>query len=214
MKMRIMMVVMLVASIAMFSTGAFAYFSSTKSLATSTITAGTLELKLANGTGPGVCSGVSYGDTAAGWNFDKMVPGDFVDGTICMQNIGNVDMGRVWYDWSGLVETPAGKNFASKLVIVDIRDNLDGTNQAAVLAGLGIKTLADLAGMNNAPEFTGGAGYDAWSATTIYPYIVANGTGWMYLKLQFDVNAGDEFQGTNLVFNTTIKATQKTADLK
>jgi predicted ribosomally synthesized peptide with SipW-like signal peptide len=210
MKTKIFVVLALVASIAMFSTGAFAWFTSTRTLKPSTITAGTLELQVANGTGVGECGAASYGTTANGWSFDKMVPGEFVDATICLKNNGNVDMGRVWYDWSDLVNTPIGMNFAGQLKIVDIRDSLDGANQAPILAGMGINTLADLANLNNAPDFTG-SHPDAWSATSVYPYINAGQTGWMYMKLQFNENADDNFQGVSLTYKTTIKATQKTA---
>jgi hypothetical protein len=200
MKKRITIIVVLVLSIAMLGTGAFAYFSSTRIITGSTISTGTLELLLKND-----CRGANtalYGETASAWNFAGMVPGEYVDQTICFKNNGTVAAGRVWYNWSDLLETPAGRAFADKLLIIDIQDNDDGGNVVTELQAMNIHSLYDLANAGGDP------GFDAWSATHVYPYLTAGEEGWMYMKLQFDPNAGNEFQGITLTYKLTLEARQ------
>jgi predicted ribosomally synthesized peptide with SipW-like signal peptide len=199
MKTKIAIVLILIASVAMFSTGAFAYFTSTRTITGSQISAGTLNLQLANGD----CATAAYGETALAWNFTNLAPGEFVEQKICMKNIGSVAAGQVIYDWSDLLQTPEGVQLAKQLIIVDIQDNADGANQAGALAtGYGIHTLYDLA------EFGPGTpGWDAYSGN-IYPFIPASGSAWLYMKLQFNTEADDTFQGSAVTYKLTIKAVQ------
>jgi predicted ribosomally synthesized peptide with SipW-like signal peptide len=193
MKKKLFVVVVLMLSVAMLTTGAFAYFSSTRTITDSRISAGTLDLKLNND------CGVNYYDTALAWNFEGMAPGNFVEQTICMKNVGSVDAGQVWYDWSDLLQTPAGIELAKEMIIVDIKDNADPGNVVTLFNNAGIVTLFDLANYSS---------FDAVSGLA-YPFLPAGGTGWFYMKLQFDPTAGDEFQGAAVVYKLTIKATQQ-----
>jgi len=199
MKTKILIIAVLLVSIAMFSTGAYAYFTSERTITGSSISTGVLDLQLKND-----CRGdntAAWGTTASAWNFSGMVPGEYVEQTICFKNDGNVDAGRVWYDWTSLMETPAGQNFAKQLIIVDVRDNDDGANQVAVFNGIGVRTLYDLAAMDS---------QSVYSATSVYPYLPAHSDdAWMYMKLQFDPNAGNEYMGITLTYNLTLKAVQK-----
>ena len=80
--------------VALLTTGAFAYFSSTRTITGSHISAGTINLKLNND------CGTTWADTALAWNFDSMLPGEFVDQKICFKNAGTADIGRIWYNWT------------------------------------------------------------------------------------------------------------------
>ncbi len=200
MKTKIFVIATLLVSIAMFSTGAFAYFSASQTITGSKISSGTMGLVLANNciTEP---NNTSWGSAASAWNFENMVPGDVVNQTICMKITGNADAGKVYYDWASLLQTPGGAEFAKKLIIVSIQDNDDAGNQVGVFNSVGINTLYDLASLD--PN-------SVWSATYVYPYLTVGEVGWMSMELVFDPNADDTFQGKTITYDLVIKATQKT----
>ena len=198
MKSKIAIVVILLVSIAMFGTGAFAYFTSQQTIAGSTITAGTLTLQLSND-----CD--DWGTAAKAWEFDGIAPGEFVDQTICMKNTGSIDAGHVYYDWGDLLQTPTGVEIAKKLIIVDIQDNADPGNVVSIFNNdFGIYNLYDLAMF-----VPGTPGFDAYSGN-IYPFLAKDGgEGWLYMKLQFDPNADDTFQGASVQYDLVVEARQQ-----
>ena len=102
MKKKIFVVVVLLLSVAMLTTGAFAWFSSTKTITGSQISAGTLNLGLNNDCGQ------TWGDTASAWSFVIWLRANLLSRTICMKNIGTIAAGSVWYDWANLLQNPIG----------------------------------------------------------------------------------------------------------
>ena len=101
-----------------------------------------------------------------------MVPGEFVEQTICFKNIGTIAAGRVWYDCANLPSNASGKELAKKLMIVDVQDNADG--------GVNVK----LEGFNSYGNLIH---YMIWQMqvvltgwmpilVAIYPFLPANGT--------------------------------------
>ncbi len=119
MKKRILIIGVLVVSIAMMATGAFAYFSS-QTTNTGNISSGTLTLKVASGAD---CVNPSYGDSTTVWSMANMAPGDIVDGYLCMKNNGTVAAKQVTFEW---IYDPALRPLADKINLVSAYDSSDG----------------------------------------------------------------------------------------
>jgi predicted ribosomally synthesized peptide with SipW-like signal peptide len=202
MKKKILIVLVLVASVAMLATGAFAYFSS-QTVNTGTITSGNLYLKVASGE----TSCGDYGDSTTVWSMLNMAPGDEISGFLCMKNTGNVDAKQVTFEW---VYDPALKPLADRIIITSIFDSTDPGDQVAAVTGMcdtvagavvdGKCSLTELAYLSN----NYGWPFDAYSGA-VSPWLPAGGAQWLYMKLQFDPSAGNEFQ--NQGFNYTLKVT-------
>lgn len=123
MKTKIVIVLILIASVAMFGTGAFAMFTATRT-ATSSVTTGTLGIVIAaspDGTAP---ADAAFGDTATPWVFDQLVPGESKTGCLWLMNTGNVGTMRALYDFTNLANTkgglPASVNLADRLALVSV----------------------------------------------------------------------------------------------
>jgi hypothetical protein len=160
MKTKILIVVVLLASIAMFSTGAFAYFTAERT-ATSTVTTGILGIKIAASPEIGtVPADWEFADTATPWTFDKLVPGESKTGCLWLMNTGNVGTVQARYDFTDL-ETTGGTppiNLADRLSLTSLFTSDNNKNWIPIyLADLnpipnpdldGIITLHELSDVN------------------------------------------------------------------
>jgi hypothetical protein len=207
MKKRILIVGVLVVSIAVLVTGAFAYFNS-QTVNTGNISSGTLTLKVASGAD---CDTLTFGDSTTVWSMANMAPGDFVDGYLCMKNTGTIPANQVTFEW---VYDPALEPLANKINVVSIFDSTDPGDQIAAviplcditipaLAGDGICSLTELAYLSN--HF--GYPFDAVSGVAV-PWLPAGGTQWLYMKLQFDPTAGNDLQGLSFLYTLKVTAEQ------
>ncbi|MEI7849960.1 MAG: SipW-dependent-type signal peptide-containing protein [Chloroflexota bacterium] len=138
MKTKILIIATLLVSIAMFSTGAYAYFTSSRT-ATSTVQTGTLGIKIASS--PVVSSvpdDADFGETATPWVFDKMVPGESKSGCLWLMNTGNVGTVRARYDFTivgtSIGGAPSTLNLADRLQLTTVYTSDNGYNWIDVMA--------------------------------------------------------------------------------
>jgi hypothetical protein len=207
MKTKLLIIATLLVSIAMFSTGAFAYFSS-QTTNTGNISSGTLTLNVATGD----CS--QYGSTATVWSMAQMAPGDTFEGKLCMKNTGTVGANQVTYEW---VYDAALRPLADRIFVVGAYDSTD-SDPAAVLAqfismGDGIVpgmpadgklSFTELSWLSNHYSYP----FDAVSGGA--PWLAANGgSQWLFLKFKFDETAGNEFQGKGFSYTLNVTAEQR-----
>ena len=136
-----------------------------------------------------------------------MAPGDTVEGKLCMKNTGTVPAKQATYEW---VYSDALKPLADRIILVSAYDSTDTGDQIGqfismgdgIVPGMvadGKLSLTELAWLSN----NYGYPFDAVSGGT--PWLPAGGSQWLYLKFQFDPEAGNDFQGLN--FNYTLKVT-------
>lgn len=206
MKTKIFMSILLIASIAMFSTGAFAWFNS-QTINTGNINSGTLTLNVASGD----CT--AYGSAATVWSMSNMAPGDIIEGKLCLKNTGTVPAKQVTYEW---IYADALRPLADRIFLVGVYDSTD-TDPAAVLAQFvamadgkysgmpadGKVSLTELTWLSNHYSYP----FDAVSGGT--PFLPAGGSQWLYMKFQMDETAGNEFQGLNLDYTLKVTAEQR-----
>lgn len=206
MKKKVLTIIGLVAAVAILATGAFAYFNSATTN-TGNISAGTLTLKVAGGeTLP--CSG--FGDSTTVWSMANMAPGDYLDGYLCMKNIGTVDAEQVTFEW---VYDSALKPLADRIFITSIYDSTDSGDQVAAVSGMcdtvtgavvdGNCSLTELAYLSNHYGFP----FDAVSGA-VSPWLPGGGSQWLYIQFQFDPTAGNEFQGLSFDYDLIVTAEQ------
>lgn len=188
---------------------AMAYFSAQQSTS-GTISSGTLTLKLSN-------DGVNfYNSVALPWDVSNMAPGDEVEGTLYLKNTGSIDANKVWWDWDDVLNDPADRLLAQHIYITSIYDNMDtGEQVAAVVAAIDGKDGSTPDGKGTLLELAsiGGSGPDAYSPTNNHdePFLPAgtDPASWLYMKLQFDPDAGNDLQGATMTYDLIIEATQQ-----
>ncbi len=121
MKKRITIIVVLVLSVAMLGTGAFAYFNSQISIPVILVLVP--ELGVASGAD---CVAPAYGTSTTVWSMANMAPGDTVDGDLCMRNFGTIPANQVTFEW---VYDPALRTLADKINVVSVYDSTDPGDQ-------------------------------------------------------------------------------------
>jgi hypothetical protein len=209
MKKKILIVLVLVASVAMLATGAFAYFSSTTNN-TGNINSGTLTLGVASGASND-CSSYSFGTATTVWSMTNMAPGDTLDGYLCMKNFGSIAANQVTFEW---VYEDALRPLADRIFLIDVRDSTDPGNVIAQFIAMGDGkypgmaadgkiSFTELAWLSN----NYGYPFDAVSGGT--PFLGPGVSRWLYMKFEFDPAAGNEFQGLVLDYDLNVIARQQ-----
>jgi predicted ribosomally synthesized peptide with SipW-like signal peptide len=130
MKTKVLIIAVLLISIAMFSTGAYAYFTASRT-ATSTVKTGTLGITIA--ASPSISSVPAdweFGETATPWMFDKLVPGESKSGCLWLMNTGDVGTVRARYDFTVLGTTggTGSINLADRLSLTSVYTSDNGFN--------------------------------------------------------------------------------------
>jgi len=204
---KVLTIIGLVALVAILATGAFAYFSS-ETTNTGNISAGTLTLKVAGGDSV-PCSG--FGDSTTVWSMANMAPGEYLDGYLCMKNIGTVDAKQVTFEW---VYDDALRPLADHIFITSIYDSIDTTDYVSQIGSMcdtyagsvvvadGKCSLTELAHLSEALPFP----FDAVSDGD--PFLPGGGSQWLYIEFQFDPLAGNEFQGLGFDYDLIVTAEQ------
>jgi predicted ribosomally synthesized peptide with SipW-like signal peptide len=109
MKTKIFVVVVLILSVAMMTTGVFAWFTSTRTAEAGSISAGTLNIQLASNASSTEIP-TDWSDTVVPpWNLTAMVPGNEVFGCLWVKNTGTVDSVGVRWDFLNLVNMKDGQ---------------------------------------------------------------------------------------------------------
>ena len=206
MKKRILIVVALLVSVALLATGAYAWFSSSAS-ASGTITSGTLSLKIAAVVPSADCP--AYGDITESsitlWNNTNLAPGDTFDGKICMANKGSLPIPQVGFSWTGFTGDLAEHIFVTKLynsgnMKDEIADYILYYDKPPKDGKMSLAELQLDLGSSEQEYWVGGV-----------PVFLPVGTGVQFVEytLQFDPDAGNEFQGLHFDYNLGIMGYQK-----
>jgi len=186
-----------------------AYFSDTETSTGNTFTAGTLDLKLANNDDTTFANG-TIGTWVSPTNW---APGESLTSTIHMTNVGSVDSHHVYFGFYNPTHT-GSVNLMDKIIITSVVERFNShttANQAAALAGqigdhVAPLTLAEM--VNFMPN---GYGFYSWDDQSGDNVILAGGDQKDYditFAMQFDPNAGNEYQGLTAGFNFNMNATQ------
>lgn len=180
---------------------ALAYFSSQVNT-TGQIKSGTLTMQVS-------ANGVDFGSSAVlPWNFNQMAPGDEITGKLYMKNVGTIPAKQVTFEWANILNNPAAKNLAQRIFVTKILDSMDPGDQIGPVTAIadtnadGKTSLAELAALSGRFGFP----YDAVSND---PFLPAGGVAWIEMTLQFDPNAGNDFQGIDMVYDLILTARQE-----
>jgi len=119
MKTKLLIIAVLVISIAMFSTGAFAYFSAARTTTVGTISAGTLDIELAANKSETTVPTVWGGAVTPPWNLANMVPDKEETGCLWVKNTGTVDSIGVRWNFKNLANGTTAK-LENRLQIMEL----------------------------------------------------------------------------------------------
>ncbi len=127
MKTKILTIVILLVSIAMLSTGAFAYFSAARNTNVATIAAGTLDISIASTNGLDTSTAPADSEFASTatppWNFSNIAPGDSKSGCLWVRNNGTLASVEVRWDFNSLLPTggTGSVNLADRLQVTYLK---------------------------------------------------------------------------------------------
>ena len=198
MKTKVLILVVLVASIAMFATGAFAYFT-TSAQASGNIKSGTFDLNIAAVVPSADCPTTLTLDSVTLWDLENIAPGDVITGKLCMQNTGTVPITQVGFNWTGMAGTLADHLFVTKLY-----NSLTGDEIGAYIA-----TLGGTDGKLSLTELGARGGDDEYWVGGVPVFLpVGTGVQWVEYTFVFDPDAGNEFQNLNFDYNLAISGYQ------
>ncbi len=201
--------------------GAFAYFSDTETSSGNTMTAGTLDMQIAN-------SNPNWGDgVIATWaSPPNWAPGDTVEATLRITNIGSIGSKWLWfktvnvneYEGNGPESEPGGSphDIANHIFIKDFRISWNGVDWSGNWAGdsgwmtstwgpwstEGPLTLAEFASTPFGVLIWEGAWEEGSGGL-----LLADGANVWYLKmiLQFDPDADNNYQSDYCTFDFGVK---------
>lgn len=197
MKTKVLILVVLVASIAMFATGAFAYFS-TSAQASGNIQSGTLALKIAAVVPSAACPSSVDATSVTLWDLENLAPGQEVTGKLCMRNAGNLPIPQVGFNWTGMSGALADHLFVTKL-----ENSITGDEIGAYIAALGGSD-----GKLSLTELGARGGDDEYWVGGHPTFLEVGETQWVTYTFLFDPDAGNEFQNLNFDYNLAITGYQ------
>ncbi len=209
MKTKIFMALILIASIAMFSTGAFAYFTTTGE-ATGNIHSGNLDLKIAAVVPSAACPAVIDQAAVTLWALDNLAPGDIITGKLCMKNTGSLNIPQVAFNWNGMDGKLAEHLFVTKLYNSKTdKDEIADYVGAYDRNGDGKMSLAEL----NATNYTIPSGVlDEYWVGGAPIFLTVGDTQWVEYTFQFDPAVGNSFENLNFSYRLDITGFQKAFD--
>ena len=204
MKTKILMSLILIASIAMFSTGAFAYFSSTAQ-ATGNIKSGTLTMKIAAVVPSAACPAEITDTSVTLWNLDNLAPGDIITGKLCMKNTGSLDIKQVAFNWVGMNGDLADHLFVTKLF--NSRTNVDEIADYITYYG-GADGKMSLAELNNVNYAIPSGVLDEYWVGGNPIFLTPGATEWVEYTFQFDPTVGNGLQNVSFAYTLNITGFQ------
>jgi predicted ribosomally synthesized peptide with SipW-like signal peptide len=199
MKKRSLIIVVLIASIALLSTGAFAYFTASGK-ATGNIKSGTLTLAIAGVVPSASCPDSITKDTTTLWDMTNLAPGDELTGKLCMKNTGTLPIPQVGFKWTGMSGLLAENLIVTKLANSRTGDEIGAYNSTCGGAD-GIMTLAEL-------QACGGGGESEYWVGGVPVFLPVGDTEWVEYSFKFDPNAGNDLQGLNFDYILNITGYQ------
>jgi hypothetical protein len=206
MKTKIFVVVVLLLSAAMLTTGAFAYFTTQTRNVAGNIQSGTLDLKIygvaPSQDCPAFGSGL-YGTSGTLWNYQNLAPGDEVDGKLCMENTGTLDIAQILFHWQGL--PPA---LAEHLLITSLYNSQTGEELPNYVAYYdsnhdGKMSLMELFNGN------GGGVQEYWVGGLPIFLPTSAPVQWVEYTFVFDPASGNDLQGLDFDYTLQITGYQK-----
>lgn len=204
MKTKVLIIAVLVVSIAMFSTGAYAYFTATAAV-TGNIKSGTLDLKIAGVVPSAACPTEITEETATLWVLDNLAPGDVVTGKLCMKNTGSLPIPQVGFNWVGMSGNLADHLFVTKLF--NSRTGVDEiADYIAYYGGAdGKMSLAELNAVNYV--IPSGVMDEYWVGGNPV-FLPVGATEWVEYTFVFDPTVGNELQGVGFDYTLAITGYQ------
>lgn len=200
MKTKIFVVVVLLLSAAMLTTGALAYFTTGTRTATGNIQSGTLDLEVYGVAPSQDCPNTSsgqWGTTATLWNYQNMAPGDIVDGKLCMLNTGSLDIAQVTFHWANI--SPL---LAQNLYITSLYNSQTGEELPSYMVydgnSDGHLSLAELFAGN------GGGVQEYWVGGVAIFLPTSSPVQWVEYTFEFNPEAGNELQDKDFTYNLAI----------
>jgi predicted ribosomally synthesized peptide with SipW-like signal peptide len=205
MKKRILIIVALLVSVALLATGAFAYFTATRT-ATGTVKAGTLGILLASS--PDyltIPENWAFGPTTTPWDFTKVVPGESRGGCLWMMNTGDVGTVRALWDFSVLA-TSSVPNLADRLELTNVFTTDDNFNWIPSMWHTGWDPNND-----GKITFQEVANYGGDWENDVYPFLSVAPGGKGAICLTFQMINGlpaedNPYQGANMDYSVVVTA--------
>lgn len=205
---------LIMAVVAVVAGATYADFSSTAVSTTNAFTAGTLDVQVSNNNTDFSKSVSGTWTSPANW-----APGQEVEGTVHMTNVGTVDSKHVYFGFNSAVVTGGtnGVNLMNKIIVTNLTERFNGvvtadqTAAVAALIGDGIMplTLKELVDFSNAQS--GGYGFYSWDDKSTDAIILQANNQKDYdilFKFKFANDAGNDYQGATASFVLNMNATQ------
>ena len=188
--------------------GTWASFSDTGTSSGNTMTAGTLDMVLANNNDDFSDDVIATWASPAGFK-----PGDNISSVLKFSNNGTVDSHHIWFYLEGVNHASNGdsSNLMNAIIITDLHERFNGVttgNQATTLA----TQVGDHDNILTLAEFCSSAYYTFDDQSTDDDVIAAgNQEDYdLFINFQFSPAAGNEYQGDSCTFNMKTVATQNT----
>ena len=207
MKTKVLIIAVLLISIAMFSTGAYAYFTATATV-TGNIKSGTLDLKIAGVQPSAPCPASITGETATLWVLDNLAPGDVVTGKLCMKNTGSLPIPQVGFNWVGMSGNLAEHLFVTKLI--NSRTGVDEIADYIAYYDRNHDGNMSLAELNDTNYAIPSGVMDEWWVGGNPVFLPVGATEWVEYTFVFDPTVGNELQGASFDYTLAITGFQTT----
>ncbi|MDD3487385.1 MAG: TasA family protein [Candidatus Moranbacteria bacterium] len=209
-----LVVVIAVSAIAGYVT--YSEFSSSATATNNTFSTGTLDLEINNDGGSDYYKTISNTwESPSNW-----APGEKVDGTIHMTNIGSINSHHVYFGFNSPTHGGGSNsiNLMDKIIVTKLTETFNDTHttadQSTTLAHQvgnydGVLTLAELVGFN--PSGFGYYSVDDQSGDGIILGAGNQKDYSIYFEFQFDPNAGNDYQNAQCGFTLNLNATQNSS---
>ena len=202
---KVLTIIGLVVLVAILATGAYAYFT-TSAGATGTITAGTVNMKIASVVPSADCP--AYADiddtSVVLWTDTNWAPGDSKTAKLCFTNTGSLAIPEVGFKWGGLSGPLADHIFITSIMVSGYGEQISNYLSMIDANSDGKVALSELGAWNPGGEqeffvYYGGI-----------PVFLPVGTdvSWVQYTLKFDENAGNDLQGATFDFNLQLTGYQ------
>ena len=133
-----------------------------------------------------------------------MSPGDTVEGKLWMKNTGTIDARQVSFEWSGISDS-----LADRIFLVSAYDSKNTAEAISQIVGMADTNADSKCSLSELAALSTRFGWPFDAVTDVAPFLPPNSPQWLYMKFQFDSEAGNEYQGRTLDYGLVVTAWQK-----